>query len=339
DLERESIPARAVVSRYIGDPLLREMLFCPLMYYGSAREGDMDLEQFVTLWKAIFEQGFGRPRAGVRAIIRLLLDRYRALGGERRMKSAVRRIHHDGHRARAVELESGELLRAATIISTVGRAETEVLCGSEESAPEVKKHVGRLSFAETISFLRCPPADLGCDETIVFFNDSERFHYEHARERIDLRSGVVCCPNNYLYPDGADLPEGILRVTVQASYPLWAGLPEEEYQMEKQRWFPRIVESALRFVPGATLPAVSAETVFTDMFTPRTIRKFTSHLGGAVYGSPHKLRTGRMRLENLFLAGTDQGFLGIVGAMLSGISMANRHVLAGGNNGKEAHGG
>ena len=43
----------------------------------------------------------------------------------------------------------------------------------------------------------------------------------------------------------------------------------------------------------------------------------------------NKVKDGRTHLENLFLAGTDQGFLGIVGAMLSGISMANLHVLQG----------
>ncbi|SVE38023.1 uncharacterized protein METZ01_LOCUS490877 [marine metagenome] len=32
-------------------------------------------------------------------------------------------------------------------------------------------------------------------------------------------------------------------------------------------------------------------------------------------------------IQNLFFCGTDQGFLGIVGATLSGISMANLHIL------------
>jgi hypothetical protein len=32
-------------------------------------------------------------------------------------------------------------------------------------------------------------------------------------------------------------------------------------------------------------------------------------------------------LENLYLCGTDQGFLGITGAMLSGISIANMYLL------------
>ena len=65
----------------------------------------------------------------------------------------------------------------------------------------------------------------------------------------------------------------------------------------------------------------------SDVFTPRTVRKFTGHLNGAIYGSPIKRRDGRTDLENLFIIGTDQGFLGVTGAMLSGISMANFHGL------------
>ena len=60
---------------------------------------------------------------------------------------------------------------------------------------------------------------------------------------------------------------------------------------------------------------------------PRTIRHYTGRINGAVYGAPHKRRDGKTRVENLFICGTDQGYVGIVGAMLSGILMANQHVL------------
>ena len=53
----------------------------------------------------------------------------------------------------------------------------------------------------------------------------------------------------------------------------------------------------------------------------------TGHIAGAIYGSPVKNRQGRTSLGNVYLCGTDQGFLGITGAMLSGISMANYHIL------------
>ena len=77
----------------------------------------------------------------------------------------------------------------------------------------------------------------------------------------------------------------------------------------------------------AASDVLTRATVATDMFTPRTIQHFTGHLEGAVYGAPVKNRPGRTALSNLYLCGTDQGFLGIVGALLGGISMANYHVL------------
>lgn len=86
--------------------------------------------------------------------------------------------------------------------------------------------------------------------------------------------------------------------------------------------------SAKRFLPPLTpVDALEGARVTTDMFTPRTITRFTGHLAGAIYGAPVKQRQGRTAVGNVYLCGTDQGFLGIVGAMLSGISMANYHIL------------
>ena len=75
------------------------------------------------------------------------------------------------------------------------------------------------------------------------------------------------------------------------------------------------------------LPDFRPHIVADDVFTPTTIHHFTGRLNGAVYGSPVKVRSGLTPFEGLFVCGTDQGFLGIVGAMLSGISIANARVL------------
>ena len=72
---------------------------------------------------------------------------------------------------------------------------------------------------------------------------------------------------------------------------------------------------------------MAQRTVAKDMFTPRTVKKYTGHLNGAIYGCPKKIKDGRTHLENLYIAGTDQGFLGIVGALLSGISISNKYCL------------
>ncbi len=325
-LDAEAGSAREVVGRFIRDSLLVEMLFCPLMYYGSARENDMDFYQFAIMFKSIFFEGFARPLEGVRRVIRVLLDRSRKSGVTRKMKCGVRRLLVEGDRVGGVELDNGAIITADVVLSSIGDLETRRLWKRDEISDE-HPAAGRLSFVETISVLDAMPAEIGWEETIVFFNDSEKFHYEVPGNLVDPRSGVICFPNNFEYGEEGNLPEGFFRVTCLANYRGWADLPEEEYRAQKEEWFSRIGESAMRFLPAVDAEMLRARTVARDMFTPRTIKKYTGHLNGAVYGAPVKVKDGRTELRNLFLCGTDQGFLGITGAMLSGISMANLHGL------------
>lgn len=289
----------------------------------------MEFGQFVIMFKALYLEGFARPLDGVRVIIRVLLEKFRQAGGERRMKCGVARIIERDGRAATLVLDDGSEVTAHHVISSAGFPETMRLCEPAHTA-EAEANTGQLSYAETIAVYRQPPASWGWgDDTIVFFNDAEKFAYERAAEPVDLRSGVICFPNNFAYPAGADLPEGLVRVTCLANYDRWANLSEETYQAEKRRWFDAIQRSARRFLPPVDDTILATNLVTTDMFTPRTVKKFTGHLNGAIYGAPRKIRDGRTHLSNLYLCGTDQGFLGIVGAMLSGISMANYHVLQG----------
>ncbi len=327
-LDVNPVSARKVVARHVTDPLLIDMIFCPLMYYGSAQERDMEFGQFVIMFKALFFEGFARPFEGVRVIIRVLLEKFRQAGGERRMKCGVKQIIEEQGRASRLILDSGDEITAAQVISSIGFAETMQLC-SPPQKEAAEKNTGALSYAETISVFNREPAEWGWGEdTIIFFNDSDCFDYSQARDQVDLRSGVICFPNNFDYGD-QHFTEGLFRVTALANYDLWAHLPEETYQADKRRWFEQITRSARRFLPTVDEATLAQAQVATDMFTPRTIRKFTGHLNGAIYGAPHKVRNGRTHLQNLYLCGTDQGFLGIIGAMLSGISMANYHVLQG----------
>jgi phytoene dehydrogenase-like protein len=330
-LDAQPVSARKTVRAHLSDPLLEDMLFCPLMYYGSATEHDMEFGQFVIMFKALFLEGFARPFEGVRVILRVLLEKYRAAGGERRMKCGVRSIVARDGRATMLVLDSGEEITADHVISSIGAPETEALLNpvpSPIASRPAPGAAGRLSFVETITVLNRQPAELGWGrDTIIFFNDSAHFDYARPVTAVDPRSGVICLPNNFDFGPGQQLSEGIFRVTCLANYDAWAPLDEDPYQAAKRDWFARVQESARRFLPVVENEALVHATVATDMFTPRTITKFTGHFGGAIYGSPVKNRPGRTGLANLYLCGTDQGFLGIVGAMLSGISMANYHIL------------
>ncbi|TWT36260.1 hypothetical protein KOR34_11640 [Posidoniimonas corsicana] len=317
--EHQQLSAREVVSSYLTEPLLVEMLFCPLMFYGSAREHDMDWGQFCIMFRSIFLEGLGRPHAGVRLILKNLVKKYKALGGELKLRSGVKRIATENGRVIGVELEDGTHLQANRVLSSAGWFETMRLC--DDGAPVVdSRSPGRLSFCETISTLDIDPKQLGYDRTITFFNDHPQFDWTPPAEPCDLRSGVICSPNNFEYDKS--LGEGVMRITVLANFDWWNNLSDEEYQLAKLRWYDRIVDSAVRFVPD-----YRGRVVDTDMFSPTTIVRFTGHDNGAVYGAPDKQLDGATHLENLFICGTDQGFVGIIGSIVSGIGMANMHCL------------
>jgi phytoene dehydrogenase-like protein len=321
------VSAREVVRRHISDPSLEDMLLCPALMYGGSREHDLDFPFYAVLFRAILMEGLARPFEGIRPILRLLLDRYRAAGGERRMKCGVRRIVVRGDRAAAVVLDSGEEITADQILSSIGGPETAALL-EPAARPEPAPPAGAITFVETITVFDREPAAWGWGEdTIVFFNDSPRLHYACPQEQVDPRCGVICIPNNFDFGAARRLPEGVVRATCLANYERWAGLPEEAYRADKRRWYDAVTASARRFLPAAGEEALAAATVASDMFTPRTVTRFTGRLQGAIYGSPEKSLDGRTGWRNLHLCGTDQGLLGIVGAMLSGVTMANRHVL------------
>jgi phytoene dehydrogenase-like protein len=329
--------ARTVFNEFIADPLLVEMLLCPLLYYGGAREHDMDFAQASVMFRSIYLEGFARPAAGVRTILKLLTRRFKELGGELRLRAGVRRIVADGDEVRHLVLDDDSELSGRCILSSAGWCETMRLCDGGPP-PLEQTPPGQLSFVESIALLDCPPRELDYPYSILFFNDSEHFHWEKPRDRLtDVRSGVICSPENFAYertPErGVDIPvwqtagkhavpAGTVRLTALANFDRWSALEPDDYLREKANARASMHESAVRFMPD-----FRPHVIATDTFTPTTIRHFTGHDNGAVYGAPCKRRDGTTHLSNLFVCGTDQGWVGIIGTMMSGVVMANKHCL------------
>jgi phytoene dehydrogenase-like protein len=274
------------------------------------------------MFRSIYLEGFARPGAGVRTILKQLVRRFKELGGVLRLRAGVRQIVSTADEVDHVELDDGSQLRARNILSSAGWCETMRLCDASALGRDFTPS-GELSFVESIAVLDRQPRDLDHPYSILFFNDSFRFDWQKPRDRLtDVRSGVVCSPNNFAYAENAGPPEGLIRLTALANFERWTSLDPLAYQREKELAREAMYESAVRFVPD-----FRPHIVATDTFTPKTIRHFTGHDNGAVYGAPQKRRDGTTHLRNLFICGTDQGWVGIIGAMMSGVVMANRHCL------------
>ena len=318
-MEQQYLSTRQIMGEYISDPQLIDMILCPIMFYGSATARDMDFHQFVIMFKSIFYEGFCRPLQGIRPILKALVRKFKSLGGQLKLRAGVKSIELDGNQVAGLVLDDGTEIEADQFLSSAGYVETMNLCAEQERviAPDDR---GDVTFVEGQMVVDAVPAELGHHETIIFYCNSERFHYEAPNTPCDLRSGIICCPNNFQYDE--PLPEGIVRFTALADGNYWMNLPEDEYREQKQSWFNQMTEAALPYIPDYRKSLID-----TDVFSPRTIKRFTGHINGCVYGSPRKHLDGTTHLKNLFLCGTDQGYLGIVGSMFSGITIANLHLL------------
>ena len=330
---REPVSARAVLAERL-DPDLAEMLLLPVCYYGSATADDIDWGQFKILFKSVYVEGLARPEGGVRTLLNLLVKRLKELGGELRTRAGVARIETDAGHVRGVVLEDGTELESDLVLSSAGHPETLTLTGRGQT-PDPGD---RLTFLESISVLDRDPLELGHGATTCFWSSEERFAYRPpaADELTDLRSGLTCAPSHYAVRPGGPTVEPMLRLTVLANGPDWCELAERDpelYARRKEEHAQASIDAFAAFcaregfAEGARANW-SAATTYRDTFTPSTVRRFTFHTGGAVYGSPVKRGDGETGISGLVLCGTDQGFLGIVGALNSGIMMANRHALA-----------
>jgi phytoene dehydrogenase-like protein len=299
------------------------MILCPLLIYGSAWEEDMDFAQFVIMFKSIYFEGFSRPEGGVRTIISLMMKKLEEVGAELRFKTTVSEIITNDAGSAIGVMASGSMLMAPVILSSIGYPETVRL--TPALASKINPSIGKMTFLESLFvFDKKIPLDQN-ESTIIFYNNGPKYEYKPAQNFYDPRSAVICFPDHYepTVTEG----EGMARITFMANYDQWHELSRDSYTEKKAE-----VSLAAQDLIKKIIPAFDGKLLFQDVFSPTTIQNYTWHLNGTVYGSTDKTRDGRTPVKNLFIIGTDQGFLGIVGAMLSGISMANLHGLIGTEN-------
>ena len=109
------------------------------------------------------------------------------------------------------------------MLSSAGWPETVPRLCDRPPPSSRRRPRGGLSFVGVDLGSRRPAAgSWATTGRIVFYNDSPRFDYREPDEPVDLRSGVVCSPNNFAYAE--PLPEAVVRITALANYDRWAAL-------------------------------------------------------------------------------------------------------------------
>lgn len=313
------VSTREMLARYLKEPLLADMLMCPLFFYGNPRPKDMDWREFIILFNSIYREGFCRPRGGMRPLLRQLVDRFQEAGGTLQPRCAVGEIRRNGV-GLEVELEGKGTVTTRHVLSSAGRDETLRLLGRPSPSP-TKAEPPRLGFVEVAWVLDRPLSSFGHDDCITFFNRGTKFDWSIPDTDVDVRSGVLCAPSNY--PGVKEPRSPMLRATHLTPPSRWFGIDRDTYLERKAAMMAASHAEAEHWIGS-----FGSHVTFADAFTPATVHRFTGHDGGAIYGAPNKERSAETGVDDVFLIGTDHGLIGIVGAMLSGVSVANQKVLS-----------
>ncbi len=314
-------PAREVLERYLGDAQLIDLLRLPVFLYGGYSAGDISFLIFRNIFRSLFIEGVGHP-GSIKPWLDSLVSALKAAGGEVFYRAPVVAIEHQDGAVQAVRLESGQRIRAGNVVSSIGWAETRRLL---ESAPDdaPTAQTACISAVETTFCLSREEAAQACPHPMVFFHADERFDWDPAAH--PFQSYSISCAAHFDFPEEPEYC--FFKIAAYLGGEGWLGLDEDTYSEKKEAARARLEAELREKLPG--LLHIPDDAV-NETMTPRTVHRYTSHVDGAIYGGADKSFSGETRHRNLFLVGNDQGGIGVVGALISGIVVANLKILTGG---------
>lgn len=108
---------------------------------------------------------------------------------------------------------------------------------------------------------------------------------------------MVCFPNNFKYENFQDdYAEGVLRITNIANFDLWNDLKSSEDKAQYREQKEEVCANAIEILKKCGLSS-DYQMMFKDIFTPTTIKRYTQHFDGTVYGSTDKSRNGKTPID------------------------------------------
>lgn len=308
--------AFAFLARYVQSSALRTAIALPVLSYGGYREETIDSRTFAILFRSLLLEGCGSP-VDMRTFVETLQRRYEALGGQLLRRTAVARIVVDGARATSLELADGNVITAERVLSSAGLVETGRLCGAEWG------RAGTISVYQWIGAYNRPLEAIGVRDTLHFVSRAPRFAWKIPGGRPFTDVLTYSAGDNYAFPTPG---KAHLKISCFSRADEWRELTDEQYEAQKRRYRDELLAISEEYYPGLRESAPVVE----DTFTPLTVEHYTRHPGGTIYGGVEKTFDGRTPVANLFIIGNDQGGMGIIGSMTSGIVVTNLNLVLSG---------
>ena len=224
------------------------------------------------MFRSIFLEGLGRPHAGVRLILKQLVETISRLGGELKLRTGVQRLIVDDGRVTGVKLEDGAVIEGERVLSSAGLPETMRLCGDDGTRSTRRRPASSASAKRSPRSMSNPKRSATTARSRSSTTGTS-LRWKKPDAPCDLRSGVICTPNNFRLRRAA-------RRRHDAHHgPRQLRLLERTHrqQLTSSKNFAGTTESPSR--PSDSSPTIRRHVIDTDMFTPTTITRFTGRTG------------------------------------------------------------
>ncbi len=292
---------------------------------------------------AHYLEGAAYPVGGASRIAAAIVPVIERAGGMVLVNAEVTRILLDGNRAVGVKLADGRTIRARTVISDAGVANTfgrllpEAVAGRLGLLEKLGAVGPSLAHINLYVGLRGSDEELGLGRTNLWVYPTPDHDANVARFLADPEGPL---PGAYLsFPSAKDptFPErypgrSTVQVIVLAKYDWFARWEDqpwkrrgEDYEAFKQRFTERLLEVLYEHVPQ-----VRGKVDHAELSTPLSTRRFANYARGELYGLAHTPARFRQRflrprtpVPGLYLTGQDVTVCGVAGALSGGVLCAS----------------
>jgi phytoene dehydrogenase-like protein len=306
---------------------VKRLLMEPIAYANGSTMDDPAIT-FGIVFSNFMGAGVYTFRGGSDLLIEKMTDELRRNGVELRKKVLVDRIlveERDGRKiACGIVAKNGRTIRAKAVLSNANIKNTVFRLAGEENFPpdfvEQAKAV-RINTSSCQVYLGIRKGEsIPHIGDLVFTSEAPKYS---PQELTDLHT--TSRTFSVYYPDtrpGSD------RYTVVASlngrYPDWNSLSEADYERHKERLIEEAIASLEKFIPG-----VRDKIDWKEAATPRTIERYTTHLGGTSFGTKFEGLPVSMNLSDKLPGLFHAGSVGIImsgwlGTINYGVITANK---------------
>jgi phytoene dehydrogenase-like protein len=326
-LKHAGQPARQYLEQFFTDPRLMAILFQPAVFMGMPMD-EFPTVNFMMMFRLLMQGGMYTIAGGGQSLTRALESRLRALGGTIVTRAKATRILVKRNAAIGVETADGKTYPADGVVANVnlpeivdGLLDAAVLPPSYVAA--VKGLRPSLSALVMNLWLDCPAEELGIHNHItIAFPDPDIDSWIKKQRASRFVDGFSVTAHGHTEPALVSPERATLSIVGGTDSSQWLALEGDAYRQAKAETAEDMLRKVERVFPG-----LREHVMFSELATPRTMRRYTGNPSGAIMGfecaaGGHRkiLAAGRIPVRRLALASawTDRlgGFMQCVKAGL-----------------------